>query len=190
LRVEPIGGGTAFTVKNVAPQPLTAYLIELVGYPGSSYVLIQDDNTSPIAPGGEKRLPVGNMIPGAAPNYMKLLAAIYADGTSSGVAEKITQVLQYRRVMLQTTREAIQRLEKAKAASTPKSAVIAELKNWDASIPEPVHKYRFRPTELNQTDQKALIADTVAKLETQSIDGILAGLRLSEQAMAASKPTL
>lgn len=190
LHIEPIGGGTAFTVKNTASQPLTAYFIELVGYPGSSYVLIQDDIESPIPPGGDKRLPVGNMIPGAAPDYVKMQAAIYTDGSSSGIPDKVTQIIEHRRLMLQTTREAIQRLEKAKVGSTSKDALIAEIKQWNASIPEPVHKYRFRPKELNQTDTKALITDIATKLEAQPIDEVLTGLRASEHAMAASQPAL
>jgi len=190
LHIEAIGGGTAFTVKNTASQPLTAYFIELVGYPGSSYVLIEDDIESPIPPGGQKRIPVGNMIPGAAPNYMKLQAAIFADGSSIGSPEKVTQIIERRRLMLQTTRDAIQRLEKAKAGSTPKDAIIADFKQWDASIPEPVHKYRFRPKELNQTDTKALITNIATKLESQPIDDVLAGLQASEHAMAASRPAL
>lgn len=190
LHIEPIGGGTAFTVKNTATQPITAYFIELVGYPGSSYVLIQDDIESPIPPGGQKRLPVGNMIPGAAPDYVKMQAAIYADGSSSGIPDKVAQIIEHRRLMLETTREAVQRLEKAKVASSPKDQLIADLKQWDASIPEPVHKYRFRPKELNQTDTKAFITDIARKLETQPIDSVLAGLLASEHAMAASRPAL
>ncbi len=190
LRVEPIGGGTAFTVTNTASQPLTAYLIELVGYPGSSYVLIEDDIGSPIPPNGDKRIEVGNMIPGAAPNYVKLQAAIYADGTSSGIPEKVAQIIEHRRLTLQTTREAIQRLEKAKAGSTAKDALIANFKQWSDSIPVPIHKYRFRPKELNQTDTKTLITDITTRLEAQTIEDVLAGLQASERALVASRPAL
>ncbi len=190
LGVEPISGGTVFTVKNIGSQPLTACLLELVGYPGSSFVLIEDDITSPVAPGVEKHIPSTNMIPGAAPTYMKLQAAIYLDGSSSGDPQKVAQIIEHRRLMLEATRDAIHRLETAKSASTPKDAVIADLKQWDASIAEPVHKYRFRPKELNQTDTKALITDIEAKVEAHSIDDALSGLRSSEQAMAASKPAL
>ena len=37
LRIEPTGGGSIFYIKNNSATPLAAYLIELVGYPGSSY---------------------------------------------------------------------------------------------------------------------------------------------------------
>ena len=43
LRIEPTGGGSIFYIKNTAPVPLTAYLIELVDYPGSSYSFWQDE---------------------------------------------------------------------------------------------------------------------------------------------------
>src|ERR1700733_10029442 len=71
LRVEPVGGGSIFIVKNMASLPVTAYYIELAGYPGSSYVLIRDDLMAPIAPGIEKRFRTESMTAGAAPTYMK-----------------------------------------------------------------------------------------------------------------------
>src|SRR5258708_11159927 len=89
LRVEPVSGGTDFYVKNTAAQPLTAFILELDGYPGSSYVLVQDESfAAAVAPGAEQRIQTSNMTPGAVPDYMKLQAAIYADGTSAGKSEK------------------------------------------------------------------------------------------------------
>ncbi|HWF47277.1 MAG TPA: hypothetical protein VG168_09745, partial [Bryobacteraceae bacterium] len=80
LRVEPTGGGSFFYVRNTASQPLTAFLIELVDYPGSSYSFWQDDvNAEPIAPGTEQKIHVGNMTVGAVPDYVKMEAALYAD---------------------------------------------------------------------------------------------------------------
>src|SRR3979490_2976416 len=80
LRVEPVSGGTNFYVKNTAAQPLLAFILELDGYPGSSYVLVQDESSAaPIAPGDERRIQTSNVTPGAVPDYMKLQAAIYAD---------------------------------------------------------------------------------------------------------------
>ena len=43
LRTEPTTGGSIFYVRNVGSQPLTAWLIELVNYPGSSYSLWMDE---------------------------------------------------------------------------------------------------------------------------------------------------
>ncbi|MGA3189973.1 MAG: hypothetical protein ABSF22_22940, partial [Bryobacteraceae bacterium] len=110
LRTEPIGGGSVFFVKNTSAQPLTAYLIELVGYPGSSYSLWQDEiSAEPIPPGGEKRIQVTNMTAGAVPDYVKLTAAIFADGSTAGVPEKVTQFIDRRRAVLATTRDLISR---------------------------------------------------------------------------------
>src|SRR5258708_6623324 len=98
LRVEATTGGSIFYVRNIGSQPLTAYLIELVNYPGSSYSLWQDEvGAEPILPGGEKRLPVTNMTVGAVPDYVKVQAALYADGTSSGIPEKVAQFIERRR---------------------------------------------------------------------------------------------
>jgi len=129
LRVEPTAGGSIFYVRNGSAQPLTAYLIELVDYPGSSYSLWQDDVTGqPIPPGGEKRITVANMTVGAVPDYVKMRAALYADGSSAGIPEKVAQVVARRRTVLETTRELIDRLEKARSAGASKTTVIAGLK--------------------------------------------------------------
>src|SRR5258708_16196535 len=100
LRIEATTGGSIFYVKNVSSQPLTAWLIELVDYPGSSYSLWQDDVSEPIVPGVEKRIPVSNMTVGAVPDYVTIQAAIYADGATSGVPEKVTQCIERRRAVL------------------------------------------------------------------------------------------
>jgi hypothetical protein len=91
LQTEPTDAGSIFQIRNTGGQPLTAFLIELVNYSGSSYSLWQDDIASePVPPGGERRIRVANMTVGAVPDYVKLQAAIYADGTSSGIPEKVT----------------------------------------------------------------------------------------------------
>src|SRR5580698_458791 len=132
LRTEPIGGGTVFFVKNTSSQPLTGYLIELVDYPGSSYSLWQDEISSePVAPGAEKRIQVTNMTAGAVPDYMMIQAAIYADGSTAGVPEKVTQFIERRKAALATTRELIARIGKG--------ATKAELTQWADSL-QPVGK--------------------------------------------------
>ena len=98
LRTEPTDGGSIFHIHNTGSQPLTGYLIELVNYPGSSYSLWQDEIASqPIPPGGDMQIRVANMTVGAVPDYVKLQAAIYADGSSSGIPEKVTQFIGRRR---------------------------------------------------------------------------------------------
>jgi hypothetical protein len=118
LRTEPTTGGSIFYVRNVGSQPLTAWLIELVNYPGSSYSLWMDEIAAePVLPGVEKRIPVSNMTVGAVPDYVKIQAALYADGTSSGIPEKVAQFIDRRRFMLETTRELIRRIEKGQTAA-------------------------------------------------------------------------
>jgi hypothetical protein len=182
LRTEPIGGGTVFFVKNVSAQPLVGYLIELVDYPGSSFMLWQDEPAAPIAPGAEKRIQVTDMTAGAVPDYMKIQAAVFADGSTAGVPERITQFMERRRFVLETTRELIRRLEKG--------ATKADLKQWADSL-QPVGK--VKPTSqpvINQKAARSLVSETAARLDAHSVDEILGGLRASEKALAASKPAL
>jgi hypothetical protein len=182
LRTEPIGGGSVFFVKNTSSQPLTGFLIELVDYPGSSYYLWQDEIISqPVAPGVEKRIQVTNMTAGAVPDYMKIQAAIYADGSTAGVPEKVTQFIERRKAILATTRELISRIEKG--------ATKADLMQWAESL-QPVGKVRpnSQPV-INQTAARGLVLETAPKLESHSTE-TLAGLRASEKTLAASKPSL
>ena len=178
LRTEPIGGGSVFFVKNTSSQPLTAYLIELVDYPGSSYSLWQDDITSPVAPGVEKRIQITNMTAGAVPDYMKIQAAIYADGSTAGVPEKVTQFIERRKAVLATTRELIARIEKG--------ATKADLMQWAESL-QPVGKVRpnSQPV-INQAAARSLVLETAAKLDAHSTET----LRAAEKALATSKPPL
>jgi len=191
LRVEPISGGTVFYVKNTASQPLAAFILELDGYPGGGYVFVHDESSGgPIAPGSEERIQSASMTPGAAPDYMKIEAAIYADGSSAGKPEKVAQLVDHRRVMLETDRGLIGRIEKAKAGGAQKAAAVADLKQWAESIPQPVRRERFRAAGVNQTDTRALIEKTAAQLDAGSFDEVLAGLHAAERALAASKPPL
>jgi hypothetical protein len=184
LRTEPIGGGTVFLVKNTSAQPLTGYLIELVDYPGSSYSLWMDEVVTgePVAPGAEKRIQVTNMTAGAVPDYMKIQAAIYADGSTAGVPEKVTQFVERRKAVLATTRELIGRVEKG--------ATKANLTQWADSL-QPVGKVRpnAQPV-INQAASRALVSQAAAMLGSGSAEGTLGWLRGSEKALAASKPTL
>jgi hypothetical protein len=188
LRTEPTNGGSIFYVRNVASQPLTAFLIELVNYPGSSYSYWQDDVTSPPLSGGaEQRIPVANMTVGAVPDYVKIQAALYADGTSSGIPEKVTQLMERRRFSLETTRALIERLEKAQSAGTPKAPLTADLTQWADSLQPAGKAKRNSQAAINQAAARTLIADAAASLDGHSIDETLAVLRASERRATASK---
>lgn len=184
LRTEPIGGGTVFFVKNTSTLPLTGYLIELVDYPGSSYSLWMDEVVTgePVAPGAEKRIQVTNMTAGAVPDYMKIQAAIYADGSTAGVPAKVTQFLERRKAVLATTRELIGRIGKG--------ATKADLTQWADSL-QPVGKVKpnAQPV-INQAAARALVSEAAAKLGSGSAEQTLGWLRGSEKALAASKPAL
>lgn len=191
LRTEATDGGSVFHVRNGSSVPLTAFLIELVNYPGSSYSFWEDDAASEsIPPGGQKRIPVVNMTVGAAPEYVKMQAALYADGTSAGIPEKVTQLIERRRSVLETTRELIRRFEKAQSAGTAKAAFIAELKQWADSIPPPGRTNRNSQAAINNTAARGLIAGTADRLDSRPLDDALNTLRASERALAASKPSL
>jgi hypothetical protein len=190
LRTDPTTGGSIFYIKNVAAQPVTAFLIELVNYPGSSYSLYQDEAASDlIAPGTEKRIPVTNMTVGAVPDYVKLQAALFADGTSAGIPEKITQLVERRKFTLVAIRDLISRLDKAKAASTPKATVIADLKQWADGL-QPAGKARVSQVTINQAAARSVVLEAVAWLDTHSLDELLSKSRAAERSLVSSKPAL
>lgn len=179
LKTEATDGGSVFIIRNVSPQPLTAFLIELVNYPGSFYTLWQDDITAePLAPGGVRRIPVSNMTVGAVPDYVKLQAALYADGSSSGVPERVAQLVARRKSLLETTRELIGRLENAQAG------VATELRQWAESIPVATRANRDTQTAINQAAARALIGETAARVEAGSVTEALARLRVAEGVLA------
>lgn len=141
LRIEPTGGGSIMYVRNTGSAPLAAFLIELVNYPGSSYSFWQDDITHEAVPAGnEQRIQVTNMTIGAVPEYVKMQAALYADGSTSGIPEKITELTDRHRFGLETLRTLIERVEKAHAAVTPKTSVIADLSNGPIRSSRPANQ--------------------------------------------------
>ena len=179
LRIEPIDAGTLLFVKNTAGQPLTAFLIEMVDYPGSSFAFLQDDLAGGIAPGVEQRFQVANQLPGAVPDYVKLQAAIFADGSTAGTPAKIALLIDRRRAQLATARDLIRRI----SAATDKTAAIADLRQLTASL---------RPAGAATVNdaRRGLIAKSLETLEKRSAEDALNDLRRVEAALAASKPRL
>jgi hypothetical protein len=171
LRVEAVDAGSILYVKNRAAQPLTAFLIELVDYPGSSFTYLHDDLAETLAPGVEKRIAVGNMLPGAVPDSVKLEAAIFADGSTAGVPAKIARLVERRRTILETTREAIRRIGAGERA--------AELRKWSESL---------------QTERQAVAAGVASnaaeRLAAGTVDAALEALRQADARLASSKPAL
>jgi hypothetical protein len=192
LRVEPAVQSSILFVKDAPSQPpLTAFLVELIHYPGSYYQLWEDDVAmEPIAPGIEKRVPISNMTVGAVPNYVKLTAAIYADGTTAGAPEKVTQMIERRKALLVTTRQLIGLLDKARSAGTSAAAVAADLKQQAEALPALSRSTQNSQPAINQSAAKILTADTAAYLGTHSLEETVSSLRSAESRLAASKPPL
>lgn len=185
LRTEPIGGGSIFHVHNPGSQPLTGFLIELVNYPGSYYALWQDDLAAPLAAGADKQIQVTNMTVGAVPDYVKITAAIYADGSSAGAPDKAAMFVERRRAILATTRELIGRIEKTPS----KPDLIASLKQWAETL-QPQGRNTRTQAAVNQIASRSLVLETAAHIESATPEQVLATLRTSEKLLAASKPTL
>ena len=174
LRIEATDGGSALVVRNTHPsQALTAYLIELVDYPGSSYAFSQDElaqGIEPLGAGKQRRIPILNMTVGAVPDYMKMRAAIFADGSTAGDEDKVAQLRARRKMLLATTREIIARA--------------GDLKPLLDSIPVSNSKLkRSAPEVVDQASRRALIAEA---LSMASPDAVVATFRLREGAL--SKP--
>jgi hypothetical protein len=183
LRVEPALQSSVLFVKDAATQPpLTAFLVELVHYPGSYYQLWDDGlMTEPVAPGAEKRIPISNMTVGAVPDYVHLTAAIYADGTSAGTPEKITQLIERRKALLAATRELIGKLQKVNAG---------ELKQQAEALPALTRSTQNSQPAINQSAVKTLTAETAAQLGSHSVEETVTWLRAIETRLASSKPAL
>ncbi len=185
LRTEAASGGSVFYVKNTGSQSLASYLIELVEYPGSSYTLFQDET---IAPGAERRIPVSNMTVGAAPEYVKLTAALYADGTTAGTPERVTLLVSRRKSTVDTTRELIRRLERAQAGGTAKTAVTFDLKQWADSLQPQGRSNRLTQATVEQSAARAAITHAIDQLAQHSIAEVLAELQGAAAHFPAAKP--
>jgi hypothetical protein len=181
LRIEPATGGSIFYIKNTHTQPVTAYMIEMPDYPGSYYVLFEDVlDAQPIAPGVELRKPITNMTVGAVPDYVKMQAAVFTDGSTAGSPEKVAAILERRKATVATIHELIARLDKGQSA--------ADLKQWSDGLPQ-IPRNRARSQEaINQAEIRSVIAKASARLASEGAERTLAQLREIERMLAAAKP--
>src|SRR3954453_23170994 len=131
LRVEAIDAGTVLHVKNTSAQPLTAFLVEMVDYPGSTFTYWFDELPGGLTPAGERAFQVANQLPGAVPDSVKMQAAIFADGSTAGAPAKIAMLINRRRALLDTTRDLVRRL----SAVADKPAAVAALRQLAGSAP-------------------------------------------------------
>jgi hypothetical protein len=187
LRIDPTAGGSVFYIKNTYTQPVTAYFIEMADYPGSYYSLWADiSDSEPIAPAAEIRKPISNMTVGAVPDYVKLQAAIFADGSTAGVPEKITLLLGRRRAILSAVRDMVRIAEKTAAKET----LIQDLKQYSESLPTVSRAQSRSQAGVDQSAVRATVAKAMSRLGAESPELLLAELRLLERMLTASKPAL
>ena len=191
LRVEPTTGGSIFYLKNVYSQPLTAYMIELVDYPGSFYAMVQDEIIyEPIAPDKEKRIPVNNMTVGAVPDYVKVQAVIYADGSTAGLPDRVALLIGRRNFSLTTVQDLIRRVELAQTQHASKDLAAAALRRSAEFMVLPPGADKMSPQSINQAAGRQFFGDTADYLDKHSIEETLTRLHEWEKALANSKPRI
>ena len=167
LLVEATDGGSAFVIRNThSSQALTAYLIELVDYPGSSFAYSQDElaqGGSSLGAGKQRRFPVPNMTLGAAPDYVKMRAALYADGSASGADDQVAQLRARRAMLLATIVEILSQPTNLKALR-------------DAIPPSNSKSNRAAPEVVDRATRRALINEAIT-LQTNSPTALLEQFR-------------
>lgn len=175
LRAEPVEEGSAIWVRNTAPAPLTAFVIEIVDYPGTNFGVVRDEIWGkPIAAGEERELRVSSLMPGTVPKYLKVRAAIYADGTTAGEAEKIVMLLDERRKRLRAIRAVLARIA-GMPAGAGETAIMEDLQRWRSSL-EP----ELRPAA----------NEVISQLRSIPATRVLDHLKERERLLAESKPAL
>jgi hypothetical protein len=191
LHVEAEASGSILSVKNTYSQPLTALLIEMVDFPSDSFTFTRDElGTLAIPANTEKKLRVANPSPGTAPDHVKIMAAIYADGETAGSAEKVKHILTLRRERLENIRAIIERIETAQKASKDKDAIVADLRQWATTIVPPPPPGMQPITEPAKTLKRNMIVVAAGVVNTKGIADELTSLKRSEAELASSKPTL
>jgi hypothetical protein len=191
LRIEPKTGGSILYIRNGSSQPLTAFVIELVGYPGSYYALWQDDiRGEAIAPDQEKTIEIVNMTVGAVPDYVKLEAAVYADGSTAGMPEKVKMLIARRQSSLETVRELIHRVTNSQEGKMPKEMAATTLRRASEFMIAATNIDKKSQHAVNQMAAYGLYMDTAAYLDEHSMEETLEKLKAWEKALAESKPAL
>lgn len=192
LKVEPKPGGSILLIHNKAEQPLTAFLIELVDYPGSSYALWQDEiiKGEPVAPGGDERIEITNMTVGAVPEYVKMRAAIYSDGTTSGIPEKVAQLVARRKSQLKACRDLAAMLESETTKGASVSDISSDLDHWIESTASKGKVDRNSQTAIDQAGKQSLVTHFKSELGAQPLASVLAHVHALERQLAYSRPAL
>jgi hypothetical protein len=147
----------------------------MVDYPGNNFQIVVDEVWGkPLPSGHERTYHTPALMPGTVPEYLKVVAAIYEDGTTAGKAEDTAILLDDRRRKLRGLQAILPRLEKLHPGKTAPQ-IIADLRTWKDSL---ASELRF-------------VADIVIyQLERVPVPELLEDLRGREQAVANSKPKL
>jgi hypothetical protein len=191
LRIEPTAGGSIFYVKNVSSQPLTSFVVELVDYPGSFYALFEDEILhETIAPDAAKRIPVSNMTVGAVPDYVKIQAAIYADGSAAGVPERVAQLVARRHFLLSAVQDVIQRLDVLKDANASKESAAASLRSARDFTMLPAGAGKMSQLSINLAASRVLFSDAADYVEKHTLTESLSKMREWEKTLMDSKPPM
>jgi hypothetical protein len=106
-------------------------------------------------------------MPGTVPDYLKVTAAIYADGGTCGAADKVKGLLDERRRNLLFTRELANRVENGVSAE--------QLATWGAAMPSAL---------------RGVIDHVIEQLKSESPEKVAGALRDVERIYVASKPAL
>jgi hypothetical protein len=190
LHVEAEASGSIITVKNTYSQPLAGLLIEMVDS-AEPYTFTRDEiGPNAIAPGTEKKLRVTNPAPGAEPDKVKVMAAIYEDGSTVGAPEKVNHILNLRRARLKNTRDIIARIEKDQKDGKDKDAIVTDLRAWATTIVPPPPPGMQPITDPAKTVTRNMIVVAAGQVNTKGIAEELGMLKKTESELATSKPGL
>ena len=152
LHTDAVDAGSVFRVKNNQSVPLVAYMIELVGYPGSFYTFIVDEvNGQSVKQGEERASRVQNMTVGAVPDYVKLTAALYADGSAAGDPAKSAALVERRKAMLEATRGVIQRIKAVDAMGQFGRVGLEKLAPRRGAVEQLLHLHRRSAAARNRS---------------------------------------
>jgi hypothetical protein len=176
VKAEPTDNGSLIRIRHSEAQPLTAFLVEIVDYPGNRFAYLGDELfREGIAAGEEKRIAVTSLMPGTVPDYLRMTAGVYKNGVTCGAPDKVKLIIDARRQNLQLTRDIIGRIEKSVSAREPRDNLIAQLAEWARAA---------SPTS------SAVITHAASELKRRTPEEALEALRTVERTLAASKPSL
>ncbi|HYP05521.1 MAG TPA: hypothetical protein VER03_04730 [Bryobacteraceae bacterium] len=174
LAAEPVRDGSAIRIRNTATVPLSAFIVEIVDYPGNRFRMVQDELWGqPIASGQQREYRTAALMPGAVPEYLKVQAAIYSDGTTAGQLTHIAILLDGRRISLRGIRAVLDRV--SSASPLENAHIIASLQAWKETI---APELRF-------------VVDTAIRIvKSEGVAAMVDEYKRAERLLASSKPDL